>query len=233
MSEVFDQTVYRLVGDRGLLAEFGAVISPEINRKVRMMALALERDPLTGVAEVIPTYRSLLISYDPDLTGPGRLRHGLGARERDLEGIEIPPPKTVDIPVLYGGDMGPDLDFVADHCGLSRERVIELHTTPAYPIYMIGFTPGFPFLGGLDERLATPRLQTPRTVVPVGSVGIANNQTGVYPVTSPGGWQLIGRTPLKLFDPGRENPFLYRAGDLIRFRPIDENEYHSLGGEGV
>jgi inhibitor of KinA len=224
---------FRLAGDRGLLAEYGEGIDPEVNHKVRSLAALLDRDPLPGVAEIVPTYRSLLLVYDPMVTDPARLESSLGALEVRLPEIRIPEPRTVTIPVFYGGECGPDLAFVAASHGLAEEEVVRLHAEPAYPIYMIGFTPGFPFLGGLPEALHTPRLETPRTLVPAGSVGIANNQTGIYPVASPGGWRLIGRTPLRLFDPEREEPFLYRAGDRIRFRPISAGEYRRLSGEGA
>lgn len=232
MTQPEDRPRLRLVGDRGVLVEYGDKIDPAINRRVRVMAVALAQAEPAGVVEVIPTYRSLLISYDPGLITPPGIDRLLADLEGRLADIEIPPPRTVDIPVCYGGELGPDLDFVAEHAGLSPDEVIELHAAPAYQIYMIGFTPGFPFLGGLDERLATPRLATPRKKVPAGSVGIANNQTGMYPVQSPGGWQLIGRTPLKLFDPDRAEPFLYRAGDLIKYRPIPLEEYKNLVEEG-
>ena len=230
MGLLFDEPVFRLVGDRGLLVEYGNAIAPEINRRVRAMALALEREQAPGVREITPTYRSLLILYDPPAADPERLRPLLARLEKELDKIEIPPPGRVTIPVCYGGELGPDIEFVAEHTGLSVAELIAAHAAPDYPIYMIGFTPGFPFLGGLDEKLATPRLATPRTKVPAGSVGIANNQTGMYPVDSPGGWQLIGRTPLKLFDPNRAEPFLYRAGDLIKFVPIDREEFDRLAG---
>ncbi len=228
MSGLFDQPVFRTVGDRGLLVEYGDAIDPEINRKVRVMAAALAQDRPAAIVEVIPTYRSLLILYDPLAADPAAVEAILTGLEERLDEIEIPPPETVEIPVLYGGEYGPDIGFVAEHNGLTEEEVIRLHSQPAYQIYMIGFTPGFPFLGGLDDRLFTPRLSTPRTLVPAGSVGIANNQTGMYPVDSPGGWRLIGRTPLKLFDPNRAEPFLYKAGDLIKYRPITEDEYLAI-----
>lgn len=212
--------------------EYGDAITPEINRKVRAMSIALDQDPPQGIVEVVPTYRSLLISYEPGATSPHRLIGGLEALEGRLEAIEIPEPALVEIPVCYGGELGPDLDFVCEHTGLRQEEVIARHIKPSYQIYMIGFTPGFPFLGGMDESLTTPRLPSPRTLVPAGSVGIANNQTGMYSIDSPGGWRLIGRTPFQLFDPKREEPFLYRAGDLIKFKPISLAEYQAMSGAG-
>ncbi|RLA86543.1 MAG: allophanate hydrolase subunit 1 [Deltaproteobacteria bacterium] len=219
---------FRLAGDRGLLVEYGDVIDPVINRKVRSMAAAIEQQAPEGVVEVIPTYRSLLILYDPFLTNPHELEEVLLRLEGRLQEIEIPPPKTVEIPVCYGGEFGPDLDFVARSHGLEPEEVIRLHSEPVYQVYMIGFTPGFPFLGGLPKALYTPRRETPRKKVPAGSVGIANDQTGIYPIESPGGWQLIGRTPLKIFDPKRSDPFLLGVGDLLKFRPISPEEYRRL-----
>ena len=222
---LFEKARFRTAGDRGLLIEYGDVIDPAVNNKVRSMAIAIEENPLGGVTEVIPTYRSLLIIYDPGATGPAKLRKTLEKLEVRLGEIKIAPPRTVEIPVCYGGEFGPDIDTVAHTNQLTVSEVIDLHCEPQYLIYMVGFTPGFPFLGGLSEKLNTPRLQTPRTLVPEGSVGIANNQTGIYPIASPGGWQLIGRTPIKLFAPRRKNPFLYQAGDRIKFKPVSAEEY--------
>ncbi len=225
---LFEKTRFRTAGDRGLLVEYGEVIDPAVNNRVRSMAIVMEDKPPMGVTEIIPTYRSLLIIYDPTMTHPAELQKMLKKLEARLGDIKIPPPRTVDIPVCYGGDFGPDIDTVAATNQLTVAEVIKLHCEPGYLIYMVGFTPGFPFLGGLSEKLHTPRLETPRTLVPEGSVGIANNQTGIYPVASPGGWQLIGRTPVKLFAPGRKNPFLYQAGDRIKFKPISAEEYTRL-----
>lgn len=228
---LFKEVGFRIAGDQGLLVEYGDAIDLEVNYKVRAMAIVLGDDPPAGILEIIPTYRSLLILYDPAVTAPKDLKEALISLEERLPGIRIPPPKTVEIPVCYGGEFGPDIEFVAESHGLSVADVVRLHSEPEYPIYMIGFTPGFPFLGGLSETLHTPRLGTPRTLVPEGSVGIANNQTGMYPVASPGGWQLIGRTPIKLFAPERPNPFLYQAGDRIKFKPISPEEYSRLARE--
>jgi KipI family sensor histidine kinase inhibitor len=199
------------------------------------MSLAVKKEPFDGLLEVIPTYRSFLILYDPMVTHPARIMKSLYGLERRLDSIQVPPPNTIEIPVCYGGEFGPDMEFVATTHGLSIEEVIRIHSEPLYQIYMIGFTPGYPFLGGLSESLVTPRLETPRTLVPAGSVGIAANQTGIYPIASPGGWRIIGRTPFTLFDPTREDPFLYRAGDFIQFKPISEAEYAKMApgtGEG-
>jgi inhibitor of KinA len=232
MPHLYDCPVFRLVGDRGLLVEYGDTIDPEINRKVRSVALALQKAEVEGIVEVIPTYRSLMIVYDPAATQVQRLEEVVKKVEEHWGELEIPLPKHVEVPVCYGGDFGPDIDFVAKIHGLSTDEVISIHSGTPYQIYMIGFTPGFTFLGGLSEALHTPRLETPRLMVPAGSVGIANNQTGMYAIESPGGWRLIGRTPLKLFDPNRENPLLYRAGDLIQFKSISRDEFHRLAGRG-
>ena len=231
-SGLFERAFFRTAGDRGLLVEYGDEINPAVNHKVRSMAIVVKQGAPAGVTEVIPTYRSLLIVYDPLVTTPFALQQTLTTLEERLPEVKIPPPNIVDIPVCYGGEFGPDIQFVAESHNLTVDEVIRVHSEPEYLIYMIGFTPGFPFLGGLPEALHTPRLETPRTLVPEGSVGIANAQTGVYPVSSPGGWQLIGRTPLRLFAPDRPNAFLFQAGDLIRFRPISKDEYRRLAKKG-
>jgi len=224
-NNIYKQARFRIAGDSGLLVEYGDGIDPEINARVRSMDMVLASDPLEGVREVIPTYRSLLILYDPLKTDPDQLSQALVGLESRLDEITIPAPDTVEIPVCYGGDHGPDIAHVAQANGLAVEDVIRLHSETVYSIYMIGFTPGFCFLGGLPDKLHTPRLETPRMRVPAGSVGIANAQTGIYPLTSPGGWQLIGRTPLRLFAPEKESPFIYKTGDSIRFVPISPERY--------
>jgi len=183
-----------------------------------MLTLATRKIP--GVREAIPTYRSVLVYYDPDEI----LFHELVAQMRQIEThlqtAILPEPRIVEIPVAYGGEYGPDLEFVAEHAHLTPEEVIVLHTGRDYLVYMLGFTPGFCYLGGLADQLETPRLPEPRTRIPAGSVGIAGKQTGVYPIESPGGWRLIGRTPLRLFDPERDPPVLIQAGDYVRFVPM-------------
>jgi inhibitor of KinA len=144
---------------------------------------------------------------------------------KEIAAAAAPPARTVDIPVCYGGEFGPDLAEVAARNGLSAEEVIRIHASAEYLVYMIGFAPGFPYLGGMSGRIAAPRRSTPRLAIPAGSVGIAGEQTGVYPLETPGGWQLIGRTPIALFLPVRSPPSLLRAGDKVRFRPISRMEY--------
>ena len=218
----------RLAGDTGLIVEFGEGIDPDINKKVRTMAAAVKNRQPDGIIEIIPTYRSLLFIYDPVQIQPRHLMALIEELESTIDTVGEKNVPLIEIPVCYGGEFGPDMDNVKASSNLDTDEVIRLHSQPEYPIYMVGFTPGFPFLGGLDERLFTPRLTTPRLVVPAGSVGIANNQTGMYPIDSPGGWQIIGRTPLTLFAPKRQKPFLYKAGDKIKFIPISQDQFEQI-----
>lgn len=208
-------------GDRALILELGNTIDLDLNRRVLALAASLSGQP--GVTELVPTYRSLLVEFSPELTDPETLIRAATAVATGAapaaSGL-----RRVTLPVAYGGEYGPDLSHVAATHGLSCDEVIALHAGRDYPVYMIGFSPGFPYLGGLDERIATQRLERPRTRVPAGSVGIADRQTGVYPQATPGGWQLIGRTPVPLFAPAGQRPFLLRAGDLLRFRPAAADE---------
>lgn len=228
MAVLYEQARIRLSGDRAILVEYGDGIDPVVNEKVRAMTALLKKSLPAGVEAVVPAYRSLSILYDPLTTTPAGLAEILHSLEADPDEVEIAEPKIVPIPVCYGGAFGPDIGGVAEHTGLPEKEIVAIHASVDYPIYMIGFTPGFCYLGGLDRRLQTPRRKTPRTNLPAGSVGLAESQTGMYPVDSPGGWQIIGRTPLRLFAPVRENPFLYEAGDRIRFVPIAEAEFRRL-----
>ncbi len=213
--------------DTALMVALGDAIDPQIHLRVMACYYYLKENPPDGVTELIPSYCNIMVVYDPLETSASHLQSQLRERVEAADGHrdEIPFPKVVKIPVCYGGSYGPDLPQVARYCDLTPKEVIERHCAVEYPIYMIGFSPGFPFLGGLDPRLHTPRLATPRTRVPAGSVGIADAQTGIYPVESPGGWQLIGRTPLQLFRPKHFVPFRYRVGDRLRFVPIEPGEY--------
>ncbi|MCL5884289.1 MAG: 5-oxoprolinase subunit PxpB [Deltaproteobacteria bacterium] len=218
---------YLAAGEQGLVVEFGDAIDPAVNARVQRLARVLSSRGVEGVLETVPTYRSLLVLFDPLVLPRKRLAAVVEGLLDAPSGTDEPAgaPDVVELPVCYGGEFGPDLEFVARHSGLSPEEVISVHASPSYLVYMLGFTPGFPYLGGMPERIAVPRLASPRGKVPAGSVGIAGSQTGVYPVESPGGWRLIGRTPSRIFDPGAAEPFLLAAGDLVRFRPIDEEEY--------
>lgn len=227
----YDKPVFRVSGDSALLVEYGEGIDISINRRVRAMTAVLGERPPEGVKAIVPAYCSLAVIYDPCLISLNTLMEQIERLENARHSNPPSPPSAVEIPVCYGYDFGPDLQFVAEHTELSVEQVIDLHSSAEYPIYMIGFTPGFCYLGGMDPRLKTPRRKTPRTCVPEGSVGIAESQTGMYPIETPGGWQIIGRTPLRLFAPERENPFLYRAGDIIRFRPVGRDEFLEIAGK--
>ena len=215
-------------GDKALVVELGDSITPEINRKVRGLLAAIENQGIPGLVDLVPSYRSLLVYYDPLCLSLPELEELLSALEQNLDQADLKAPRVVEIPTLYGGEYGPDIGQVAKHNGLALEEVIRIHSGAEYLVYMMGFTPGFPYMGGMSERIATPRLQTPRTAIPAGSVGIAEQQTGVYPIESPGGWQLIGRTPVQLFDPQREPPVVVTVGDYIRFAPITEEAYHDI-----
>lgn len=218
-----DQTPPRLspAGDGALLVTLGARIDPQINRRVRALASRLAAAPLDGSLEHVPGYASLLVVYDCLKLDYGQVESWV---QHNLEGLveeQLEDSHRIEIPVIYGGEHGPDLADVAGANHLSVEEVIAIHTGRDYPVYMMGFTPGFPYLGEMDRSIATPRLSTPRTRVPAGSVGIAGDQTGIYPVDSPGGWRIIGWTPLRLFDPKRQPPFLLAPGDLVRFVAVD------------
>jgi len=218
------------LGEQGLVVELGDTIDPEVNAWVHRLAAVVRTEALAGVTELVPTYRSLLIIFDPLCITRIELTERITRLAAPAESAALPgaASRVVRVPVCYGGEFGPDLEFVARHAGLSIDEVIALHAAREYPVYLLGFTPGFPYLGGLPERIAAPRLETPRKLVAAGSVGIAGSQSGIYPVASPGGWRIIGRTPLRVFDPGRDQPFLAAAGDLVRFEPVDRVAFERI-----
>jgi KipI family sensor histidine kinase inhibitor len=230
---LYPETQFLLMGDRGLLLEFGDEISAEVNEKVRRMALALQAEKPEGIIEVVPTYRSLLVLYNPLTIPLEDLKRRLKQLEASLKKISFPDPKLTRIPVLYGGTFGPDLGKVGEYLRLAEEEVVRLHCSKPYFIYMIGFMPGFPYMGELPETLVTPRLKTPRLIVPAGSVAIAQRQTGIYSMESPGGWQILGRTPVRIFNPEKESPALLRMGDLVQFYPINEREFDEWNSESA
>jgi len=222
----YEQPLFRIMGDRALLVELGDQIDPSINEKVRELFLRLDRRPPEGVVELVPSYRSLMVVYDPLRTGFDRLRDEILSLQQAADPSLVPQPRTLSVPVVYGGEFGPDLDWVAGFHKISPEQVVTLHTGTTYRVYMIGFTPGYPYLGELPEALATPRRETPRTVVPQGSVAIAQRQTGIYPVQSPGGWHILGWTPIRLFDASQWPPTPLEMGDRVRFFPIHKEDIH-------
>jgi KipI family sensor histidine kinase inhibitor len=212
----------RPASDRSLLVTFGDAISLESHHRVFHLTRSLLG--VRGILNLHPAYSSVLIEFDPRLAESASIEaliHQKMALDVDRPGTETP--RTVEIPVVYGGEFGPDLDDVAKHTGLSPERVVELHSSTEYLVYFLGFAPGFAYLGGLPPELATPRISAPRKHVPAGSVAIGGNQTGVYPIVSPGGWRLIGRTSVKLFDPSAAEPVLLRMGDHLRFVATDQS----------
>ncbi|RDW15488.1 5-oxoprolinase subunit PxpB [Oceanobacillus chungangensis] len=218
-------------GDMGLRVQLGKTISKETNEKIRSLALCLEKEKISGVIEWIPTYTAISISYDPYIISYDKLKNRIEDFREQMVSVKLPPAMVVHIPVCYGGEYGPDLETVAKHNGINVEDVINLHADVDYLIYMMGFTPGFPYLGGMSEKIATPRLSNPRRKIPVGSVGIAGAQTGVYSMETPGGWQLIGRTPVRLFDSSKQEPILLQAGNFVRFVTINEAEYKAIDAE--
>lgn len=217
------------LGDTAVILQFEESISDLVQRTIFAVSHFLDEYSFEGLVEYVPAYTSVTLFYDPLLISYPEIVQNL---EEMLDEIAIEEPVLepgiLDIPVCYGGEMGPDLGFVARHCGLSDEEVILRHAQPDYLVHLIGFAPGFPYLGGMDPDLETPRRESPRAVVPVGSVGIAGKQTGVYPLSTPGGWQIIGRTPLKLFDLDRTVPSLLKAGNKLRFVPITELEFERI-----
>jgi KipI family sensor histidine kinase inhibitor len=218
-------------GDRGVVVEFGKTVSVDVNNQVRALAIALTASGLPGLVEVVPTYRSLGIQFDPTRLGLDELKAHIQSTLATLDPSRLPAPKVVTLPTCYGGEFGPDLPFVAEHTKLSEAEVIRLHSQTPYHVHMIGFTAGFAYLGGLPEQLHTPRLPSPRTKTPRGAVGIGGSQTGAYAAETPGGWRLIGRTPVPLFDPAQDPPTPMVAGDTVRFVAVGREEYDRLERE--
>lgn len=224
---MYDRPRFLPAGDRAVTVEMADAISPEINTKIRELCAVLDREHVPGIVDLVPTYRSLLVCYDPVQIGLSELQDRI-LNLSEVEHVILPPPKVLQIPVRYGGEYGPDMEFVARHTGLSPDEVATIHSSTDYLVYMMGFNTGFPYLGGMSAKIAAPRLETPRTRIPAGAIGIAQQQTGIYPVESPGGWRIIGRSPVRLFDPTREPPVAVEAGDFMRFVPIDEQRYREI-----
>jgi KipI family sensor histidine kinase inhibitor len=212
------------MGDRAVLVELGDDISPQINQKVRELYIGTKGHRIKGIKDLVPSYRSLMVVYDPLIISLNSLESQMNAIWNALDNARLPDPRTVEIPVVYGDKYGPDLEWIADYHKMTRQDVIRLHTQPTYQVYMIGFMPGYPYMGEVPDELVTPRRKTPLTHVPGGSVGIAQKQTGIYPVASPGGWQIIGRTPVRLFDPQGKPPSFLEMGDRVKFFVITEQE---------
>lgn len=226
------------LGESAVVVRLGDTVSEDLHREVQALTRRIEANPFPGFVECVPAFTTVTVFYDPfeldlPLQVTGRvdyLRSILEAYMADTQKMPEAEPVVIDIPVCYGGGFGPDLADVASLNNLTTQDVIRIHTAQTYLVYAVGFAPGFPYLGGLDERIAAPRKQTPRLAISAGSVGIAGTQTGIYPVETPGGWQIIGRTPLPLFMPDQDPPALLRGGEYIRFRQIDAAEYERIKG---
>jgi KipI family sensor histidine kinase inhibitor len=212
-------TTFQYASDQSLIIYLGEAIEAQTHRRVLKLLNLLEREPIEGVRNLHPAYCSMLIVFDPVRQDHENLERILRGYLERLDAIELPEPRTVEIPVRYGGEQGPDLSDVAALHGMPAERVIELHSGASYLVYFLGFAPGFAYLGGLPPEIATPRLEVPRKRVPAGSVAIGGSHTGVYPFATPGGWRLIGQTPLRMFDAGRSEMSRLQMGDIVRFKP--------------
>ncbi len=224
-----------ICGEDALVVEFGHGIDPVTNDRVYALAAAVEAAGNKAVVELVPTYRSLLVQYDIEMSSiadmTGFLNDLVASSAPSIDDQDNTPRRIYELPVAYGDAHGEDLDDVADHADMTADEVIAIHSGTDYRVYMLGFAPGFPYLGGMDERIATPRLASPRVRVPAGSVGIAETQTGVYPMASPGGWRLIGNTPVSLFDPNTDPPVPFLPGSFIRFVPVSSEEAGEIANE--
>jgi inhibitor of KinA len=225
---VKNATPFRVASDRSLLIYLGDVVSPDAHARVRKLLNLLQREPLTGIRNLHPAYCSVMITFDPLKLTHGELQQMLVPYLDELDDFPPPEPRRVEVPVCYAPEFGTDLGDVAAFHGLTPDQVIALHSAAHYIVYFLGFVPGFAYMGGLPEQLATPRLGSPRREVPRGSVGIAGNQTGIYPLPTPGGWRLIGRTPVKPFEPEREQMNLLEIGDRVRFVPISQKQFEEM-----
>ncbi|MCP1424381.1 inhibitor of KinA [Paenibacillus xylanexedens] len=216
------------LGEAAVIIQCGDQLSDAVQRRVMSVCALLEKSTLPAMIEWVPSYTSVTLFYNPFISSyPQLCKILLQQLNQMKESVQLKP-RTVTIPVCYGGEWGPDLDYVASEHGLTPEDVIAIHTSGEYLVHMIGFAPGFPYLGGLSEQIATPRRATPRLRVEAGTVGIGGKQTGIYPVDTPGGWQCIGRTPLRLFRPEENVPSLLAAGDRVRFKQITMQDYLAL-----
>ncbi|MBI4636610.1 MAG: 5-oxoprolinase subunit PxpB [Candidatus Rokubacteria bacterium] len=215
-------------GDLAVSVELGDEISVEVNTRVRALEFLIQQKGVPGVVETVPSFSALLVYYDPLVVDYDALCATLRDLEPQAETAVLPPPRVVEIPCCYDPELGLDLEAAARRLGLPVEELVRLHAGPDYLVYFIGFTPGLPYMSGMPERIQLPRLETPRTKVPAGSVGIGGVQCCIYSVESPGGYWILGRTPLRLYDPDGPEPILLRPGDRVRLRPIDRPEYERI-----
>lgn len=221
---------YKLINEETIMIYFEQQIDPSTFKEVQKIEKYIKDQQHEAIIEIIPSYRAIMLHIDITKQSLAEVVNELNLEQLNKLNFDenLNEVKTISLPVLYGGNYGPDIQAVARHNQLSIDEVIKLHTENTYLIYMLGFMPGFPFLGGLNSKLATPRREEPRTSIPAGSVGIANNQTGLYPKQSPGGWQIIGRTPITVFDILRTPMCLYESGDYIKFYSIDESTFDQI-----
>jgi KipI family sensor histidine kinase inhibitor len=215
-------------GDSAVFVTTGDAISSELSSMNRMIIEDIRRSQFRGVKEFVCSYTGFLVCYDPLITNYDEVVCQIKSVRQKIEGVKEEESSGLIIPVAYGGEYGPDLNTVADKNGLTPGEVAKIHSESDYIVHMLGFTPGFPYLGGMDTRISTPRKHKPSLHIEAGSVGIAEDQTGIYPVESPGGWQIIGRTPLILFDPQRNPEFLLKPGMKVRLRAVDNYEFWSV-----
>jgi KipI family sensor histidine kinase inhibitor len=223
-----DSVQFQPASDQSLLIYFGQQMTLDAHQNVRKLLRLLAREPIAGVRNLNPAYSSILVTFDALRLNHADLEEILRAYIRRLDALRLPKGRELKIPTCYGGEFGPDLNDVAGLHGLTPAQVIELHASVTYIVYFLGFVPGFAYLGELPEALATPRLASPRRSTPPGSVGIAGNQTGVYPFATPGGWRLIGRTPVAMFHPNRKAMSFLSIGDRVRFTPISAARFAVL-----
>jgi inhibitor of KinA len=219
---------FQLASDCSLLVTFGDEISRKHHSGVARLFELLRSEQHPAIRNIHPAYSSLLVSFDPLLVSPGEFETFVQGLVNRIDSVGLLPLRSVKIPVCYDSAFAPDLQSVAAHNNISIEEAIQLHSSPQYLVYFLGFAPGFPYLGELPARLATPRFPTPRVKIPAGSVAIGGNQTGIYPVSTPGGWRIIGRTPLTLFQVDRKPPALLQMGDTVQFNPITREEFDDL-----
>ena len=225
-----DKPRFQYASDQSLLIYFGQQITILAHEQVRRLLCLLESEPIAGILNLHPAYCSVLVKFDPLKWRHEDLEKELRKYLGRLDNVKLPAPRQVEVPVCYGGEFGPDLEDVASVHGMTPGRVVELHTSATYLVFFLGFVPGFAYLGELPEELVTPRLPTPRKKVPAGSVGIAGNQTGVYPFETPGGWRLLGRTPLSIFRTERKDLSLLSIGDRVRFVTVSRERFAALEG---
>ncbi|MEH7886577.1 5-oxoprolinase subunit PxpB [Bacillus sp. JJ1609] len=216
------------LGDLAVRISFGDSIEEETNGRIRQFILKLEKERVPGVIEWVPAYTSVTVYYEPEQISYEALKRKLEKVNLSLRETQLASPVVYEIPACYGGEFGLDLPFVAEYHGLSEQEVINLHAGREYLIYMMGFMPGFPYLGGMPDEIAVPRLEQPRFSVFPGSIGIGGSQTGIYPADAPSGWRIIGATPIRLYDPEKNEPFLLSAGNYIKFVPINQEEFFTI-----